>query len=67
MVKRASNLKKRLDEIREQPSPPVEVSLDLDAELYQTLKALARQHRQPLEAYLLRVLSQHADDTTEQS
>ena len=53
------NLKKRLAEIRQEPAPPVDLTLRLDAELYQALKTLARQHRQPLEAYLIRVLSQH--------
>ncbi len=39
----------------------MELTLTLDAELYQALKALARQHRQPLDAYLLRVLVQHVE------
>lgn len=54
------NLKQRLDEIRQEPAPPVDVTLTLDADLYQALKALARRHRQPLEAYLIRILQRHA-------
>ena len=61
MVKKP-NLKKRLNELRQEPAPPVDVTLTLDAELYQALKALARQHRQPLEAYLVRLLERHADE-----
>ncbi len=60
-MKKSGNLKKRLDDLRQEPEPPVELTLTLDAELYQALKALARQHRQSLEAYLLRVLVQDAE------
>ena len=62
MVKKP-NLKKRLNELRQEPAPPVDVTLTLDAELYQALKALARQHRQPLEAYLIRILERHTAGT----
>ena len=58
-MKKPGNLKKRLAELRQEPAPPVDLTLRLDAELYQALKALARQHRQPLEAYLIRILEQH--------
>ncbi len=67
MPRKKPDLKQRLDDLRQEPAPPVELTLSLDAELYQTLKALARQHRQPLETYLLRVLRQHAEDAAERS
>ena len=56
------NLKKRLNELRQEPAPPVDVTLTLDAALHQALKALARQHRQPLETYLVHLLERHADE-----
>ena len=56
------NLKKRLDELRQEPAVPVDVTLTLDAELYDALRALARQHRQPLEDYLLRLLRRHVQE-----
>ena len=59
MVKKPRNLKKRLNELRQEPAAPVDVTLTLDAELYQALKALARQHRQPLEPYLLHILERY--------
>ena len=62
MVKKPGNLKKRLHELRQEPAPPVDVTLTLDAELYDALRALARQHRQPLEAYLVHLLERHADE-----
>ena len=62
MVKKPDNLKKRLNELRQEPAPPVDVTLTLDAELYEALKALARQHRQPLETYLVRVLHLHVEE-----
>ena len=62
-MKKPGNLKKRLEEIRQEPAPPRDVTLTLDAELYQALKAVARRQRQPLEAYLVRVLRQHIGET----
>jgi hypothetical protein len=62
MTKKRPDLKRRLAEIRQEPAPPVDVSLTLDAELYQALKTLARKHRQPLDAYLIRILEWHIAD-----
>lgn len=59
MPRKRPDLKKRLDEIRQEPAPPVNITLQLDSELYQALKILARKHRLPLEPYLIRILEQH--------
>jgi hypothetical protein len=61
MSRKRPDLNKRLAEVRQEPAPPVDITLRLDAELYQSLKALARRHRQPLEAYLVRVLAQQVE------
>lgn len=61
MPRKRRDLKKRLDEIRKEPAPPVAVTLTLDAELYQALKVLARRRRQPLEVYLIHVLEQQVE------
>jgi hypothetical protein len=55
------NLKQRLAEIRQEPAPPLDLTLRLDAALYQALKALARKRRQPLESYLIHILEQHVE------
>lgn len=61
-MKKPGNLKKRLAEIRQEPAPPVDLTLRLDAELYQALKVLARKRRQPLQTYLVSILQQHTSD-----
>lgn len=61
MPRKRPDLKKRLDEIRQEPAPPVDVTLTLDAELYRALKVMARQRRQPLEVYLIHILKQHVE------
>ena len=63
MPRKRPNLKKRLTELRDEPAPPVDITLQLDAELYATLKTLARKHRQKVDVYLLRILRQHAAGT----
>lgn len=63
MPRKRPDLKKRLDEIRQEPATPVDVTLTLDVELYQALKIRARRRRQPLEAYLIRILEQHTAGT----
>jgi len=55
------NLKQRLDEIRQEPAPPVDLTLRLDAELYQALKVLARRRREPVDTYALRILQHHVE------
>ena len=56
-MKKSANLKKRLEELRDEPEATVEVVLQLDAALYRTLKKLAAQERLSLEAYIARILS----------
>ena len=63
MPRKRPNLKKRLTELRDEPAPPVDITLQLDAELYATLKTLARKRRQKVDVYLLRILRQHAAGT----
>ena len=53
-MKKSANLKKRLEELRDEPEATVEVVLQLDAALYRTLKKLAAQERLSLEAYIAR-------------
>ena len=60
MPRKRPDLKKRLNELRDEPAPPVGITLELDAELYAALKTLARKHRQKIDVYLLRILQQHA-------
>lgn len=61
MTKKRPDMKRRLAEIRQEPAPPVDVTLTLHHELYQALKTLARKQRQPLEAYLLLILAQQVE------
>lgn len=65
MPRKNPDLKKRLEELRDEPAGPVEVRLQLDAELHESLKALAAQKRISLERYLDRLLRNHVKDTVE--
>lgn len=58
-MKKSANLKKRLDGLRDEPDPPVEMTLSLDADLYRTLKHLAAQEELSIEVYIASVLSKH--------
>jgi predicted HicB family RNase H-like nuclease len=61
-VKKQADLKKRLEELRDEPPGPVELRLVLDPELHEALKALASQKRMSLERYLERVMRNHVRD-----
>ena len=60
-MKRSVNLKKWFDELRAEPQPPIEMLLQLDADFYKVLKQLASQERLSTEAYILKLLSSHAE------
>lgn len=64
-MKKQANLKKRLEELRDEPPGPVELSLVLDAELFESLKALATKKRISLDRYLERVLRNHVKEQAE--
>ena len=59
MPRKQPDLKKRLAELRDGPAGPMEIRLQLDAELHESLKALASKKRISLERYLERVLRNH--------
>ena len=61
MAKKRVDLKKRLDDLRGQPEPPVDVSMQLDTNLYRLLTTLAATEQLTLEAYLVNVLNRHAE------
>lgn len=60
-MKKAINLKKRLDDLRDEPEMAVEVMLNLDAELCRMLKKLADGERLSLEAYIEQVVKRNAE------
>ena len=55
-MKKTANLKKRFDELRNEPELSVEVVLQLDADLHRTLKKFAAEERLSLEIYIINVL-----------
>ena len=63
-MKKAANLKKRLDVLRDEPELPVEVILKLDADLHRELKQHAVQECLSTEAYILKLLSSHPEIAT---
>ena len=56
MRKRPGNLKKRLDELREEKESEVELKLRLDSDLHHALNQQAAQQHLGLDAYLLNIL-----------
>jgi hypothetical protein len=56
-----TNLKKRLDELRNEPAPPVEILLHLNADLLRRLRHLAIQDHLSVESYIVSVLSKDID------
>ena len=62
-MKRKPNLKKRLDELRDEPDPQIELELQIDSELLRGLKQLARRKRIPVEAYIVNILAKHVEIT----
>ena len=65
-MKKQPNLKQRLDELRHKPEPPVEVTLRLEAEVYQKLQGLALQENRSVAAYIAALLSQLANPAEEE-
>ncbi len=63
MAKKRVDLKQRLDDLRHDPEPPVAVMLQLDADLYRLLIALAAGEQLSLDAYLVNTLQHHAENT----
>ncbi len=61
MVKQRVDLEKRLDDLLHEPEPPVAVTLQLNANLYRLLKALADGEHLSLEAYLVTALNDYAE------
>ena len=55
-MKKQVNLKKRLDDLRQDPDPPVKITLEVDAPLYRMLTTFADANREPVNVFLLRVL-----------
>jgi predicted HicB family RNase H-like nuclease len=60
-MKKATNLKKRLDELRDEPELPTELTLKIDPNLHRTLKHRADQEQCSLQDYILSVLRSHLD------
>ena len=60
-MKKSANLKKRFDELRDEPEPKIEVVLELDADLHWSLKKLAAQEQLSLEAFIMNVLRSSND------
>lgn len=67
MPRKQPDLKKRLEELRDDPVGPVEIRLQLDTELHESLKALASQKRISLERYLERILRNHVKEQNPKS
>lgn len=59
MAKKRVDLKKRLDELRNVPQPPVDLHLRLESDLVRSLRALADDAGQPVEHYIEVVLRKH--------
>ena len=65
MPRKRPDLKKRLDELRDEPEPQIELELQVDAELMRRLKRLARRKRVPVETYITNILTEHVEITGE--
>jgi len=64
-MKKGADLKKRLDTLRQEPEPPIAVTLHLDADLYRSLKSLAVRDNQPIETWIAQLLSQYTNSSEE--
>ena len=62
MPRKRPDLKKRLSELRDEPAPQVEVTLLLNAEVFNTLKQRARHKRLPIEGYICDLLVKSLED-----
>ena len=60
-MKKATNLKKRLDELRDEPELPTELTLKIDRNLHRRLKHQADQEQCSLQDYILSVLRNYLD------
>lgn len=60
-MKKRPDLKLRLNELRGDPEPPVEVTLRLEAEQYGKLQAPAHSAESPVAAYVVQFLHQHIE------
>ena len=65
MPHKRPDLKKRLNELRDEPEPQIEIELQVDAELMRRLKVLARRKRVPVETYITNLLATHVEITGE--
>ena len=62
MPRKRPDLKKRLNELRDEPAPPVELTLLLDADVLKALKQRARRKRQSVEDYISDLLAKQQDE-----
>jgi len=58
-MKKAVNLKQRLDELRGESAAPVMLTLHLDADLYRAVQTRARRAQVSPETYIAQVLTHH--------
>ena len=63
MPRKRPDLKARLNELEQQPEPPMDVKLQLDAHLYRQLKTMAAKSHRPVEIYIANILIQHTKTT----
>ncbi len=66
-MKKQPDLKKRLDELRHEPEPPVEVALRLEADIYQKLQSLALQENLSVAAYIAERLHEFIEQADNES
>ena len=62
MPRKRPDLKKRLDELREEPAPQVELTLLLDADTVNALKQQARRKHLSIEDYISNLLAKSLED-----
>ena len=55
-MKKAANLKKRLEKLRDEPVSAVEIALQIDIRLHRTLKKQAAHEGLSLEIYIIHLL-----------
>lgn len=60
-MRKPSNLKQRLDQLRGESPAPIALELQLDAEIYRLLQQRARRAQLSTESYIMQVLAQHLE------
>ncbi len=66
-MKKRPDLKQRLDDLRHEPEPPVDVTLRLEADQYRKLQALALEQNLSVAAYIVQLLHQHLEQAHNES